>query len=463
MLAVSAARCPVDDAVADQRSAEEEAVVSGVETVGASTDLDMDFDFTVDDIDFGDFFLRLEDGDALPDLEVDPAEIFAEFEAVAAGGGVEVELPDQQVPCAELLAAVEDVGSASPTGDVENVVFAEAGDEKGECNNQTDEDGNMGGDRPVVPDAKSPSSSTTSSSTEAESRHRSSGKSSHGKKKAKVDWTPDLHRRFVQAVEQLGIDKAVPSRILEIMGINSLTRHNIASHLQKYRSHRKHMVAREAEAASWTQRRQMYAAGGPPAAVKRPDPNMWTVPSVGYSPSPAPPPPPPHAMQHFVRPLHVWGHPSMDSPRMPMWPRHPIAPRPPMPSWAPPPPPSDPAFWHHPYMRPAYMPTHGTPCMAMPMAPAPKFPAPAVVPVAMPCPPPVYTPPSRPAPASKSQQDSQLQLLAQPSNESIDAAIGDVLSKPWLPLPLGLKPPSLGSVMGELERQGVANVPQACG
>jgi len=36
----------------------------------------------------------------------------------------------------------------------------------------------------------------------------------------------------VQAVEQLGVDKAVPSRILEIMGIDSLTRHNIASHLQ---------------------------------------------------------------------------------------------------------------------------------------------------------------------------------------------------------------------------------------
>jgi len=48
-----------------------------------------------------------------------------------------------------------------------------------------------------------------------------------------VDWTPELHRRFVQAVEQLGIDKAVPSRILEIMGMDDcLTRHNIASHLQ---------------------------------------------------------------------------------------------------------------------------------------------------------------------------------------------------------------------------------------
>jgi two-component response regulator (ARR-B family) len=49
-----------------------------------------------------------------------------------------------------------------------------------------------------------------------------------------VDWTPELHRRFVQAVEQLGIDKAVPSRILEIMGMDCLTRHNIASHLQVY-------------------------------------------------------------------------------------------------------------------------------------------------------------------------------------------------------------------------------------
>ncbi|CAI5931310.1 unnamed protein product [Closterium sp. NIES-65] len=66
-----------------------------------------------------------------------------------------------------------------------------------------------------------------------------------------VDWTPELHRRFVQAVEQLGVDKAIPSRILELMGVKSLTRHNIASHLQKYRSHRRHLAARDAEAANW--------------------------------------------------------------------------------------------------------------------------------------------------------------------------------------------------------------------
>jgi hypothetical protein len=40
-----------------------------------------------------------------------------------------------------------------------------------------------------------------------------------------------------------------------------------------------------------------------------------------------------------------------------------------------------------------------------------KFPAPPLVPVAMP---PVYAPPSRPVLASKNQQDSQLQLQAQP-------------------------------------------------
>lgn len=34
------------------------------------------------------------------------------------------------------------------------------------------------------------------------------------------------------AVAQLGIDKAVPKRILELMGTKGLTRENVASHLQ---------------------------------------------------------------------------------------------------------------------------------------------------------------------------------------------------------------------------------------
>jgi hypothetical protein len=49
-----------------------------------------------------------------------------------------------------------------------------------------------------------------------------------------------------------------------------------------------------------------------------------------------------------------------------------------------------------------------------------------------------------------------------PSNESIDAAISDVLSKPYLPLPLGLKAPALEGVMGELQKQGVPKIPPSC-
>ena len=54
-------------------------------------------------------------------------------------------------------------------------------------------------------------------------------------KKARVVWTVDLHKKFVDSVNQLGIEKAVPTTILELMGVSNITRENVASHLQKYR------------------------------------------------------------------------------------------------------------------------------------------------------------------------------------------------------------------------------------
>ncbi|KAK7311901.1 hypothetical protein RJT34_10362 [Clitoria ternatea] len=54
-------------------------------------------------------------------------------------------------------------------------------------------------------------------------------------KKARVVWSVDLHRKFVAAVNHLGIDKAVPKKILDLMNVEKLTRENVASHLQKYR------------------------------------------------------------------------------------------------------------------------------------------------------------------------------------------------------------------------------------
>ncbi|KAI3454242.1 hypothetical protein Pfo_010905 [Paulownia fortunei] len=71
------------------------------------------------------------------------------------------------------------------------------------------------------------------------------GQHSSTQKKPCVVWTPDLHRKFVAAVNKPGLDKAVPKKIMELMDDEKLTRENVASHLQanslslKYRSYLK--------------------------------------------------------------------------------------------------------------------------------------------------------------------------------------------------------------------------------
>ena len=60
-------------------------------------------------------------------------------------------------------------------------------------------------------------------------------------KKPRVVWSAELHQQFVTAVNTLGIDKAVPKRILDLMGVQGLTRENVASHLQKYRLYLKRL------------------------------------------------------------------------------------------------------------------------------------------------------------------------------------------------------------------------------
>ena len=238
-----------------------------------------------------------------------------------------------------------------------------------------------------------------------------------------VDWTPELHRKFVAAVEQLGVEKAIPSRILEMMGVHCLTRHNIASHLQvptspshpiphhptlptaihtsphfqftlnierqferffgpipslnrsahqqwpiphfvlvqKYRSHRRHLLAREAEAATWHHRRPMDAAlskmrrDGTCWVPQHVPPHIQPRPSLGLpplQPHPPPPhpsacPPPPPSGPAVGMPLHVWGHPShpsLDRPPAHMWQQHP----PPPPGWYGP----DGTLWPYPLVSP---------------------------------------------------------------------------------------------------------------
>ncbi|KAL0739310.1 hypothetical protein Bca4012_015520 [Brassica carinata] len=55
-------------------------------------------------------------------------------------------------------------------------------------------------------------------------------------KKPRVLWTRELHNKFLAAVDHLGVEKAQPKKILELMNVDKLTRENVASHLQKFRS-----------------------------------------------------------------------------------------------------------------------------------------------------------------------------------------------------------------------------------
>ncbi|KAK8564031.1 hypothetical protein V6N13_005752 [Hibiscus sabdariffa] len=389
----------------------------------------------LESIDFDDLFVGFDEGNVLPDLEMD-SEILA-----------------------ELPVNISDVEESS---DMNTSV------------EKADEDNNQRRDDEEEDKVSGSCSGTSSSSSKGEeilskrekinavdkksSKHGVKGRKSstqgknnkQEKRKTKVDWTPELHRRFVQAVEQLGVDKAVPSKILELMGIDCLTRHNIASHLQKYRSHRKNLLAREAEAASWSHRRQMYGATAQAGGGKR-DINPW----VAVAPTATmgfPPVSPMHHHHHHFKPLHVWGHPTMDQSRMHLWPKHPghtpsPPPPPPQSTWGPPP--ANLSFWHHHHKRVSNGVTPGTPCFPQPMAPTSfgAAPVPGI-------PPHHHGTGGQPGPHPL--------VDCHPSKESIDAALGDVLSKPWLPLPLGLKPPSTDSVLGELQRQGVPNIPPSC-
>ncbi|KAL1354475.1 two-component response regulator-like APRR2 isoform X2 [Arachis hypogaea] len=206
------------------------------------------------------------------------------------------------------------------------------------------------------------------------------------RKKLKVDWTPALHKKFVQAVEQLGIDQAIPSRVLELMKVEGLTRHNVASHLQKYRLHKRQMMPKE-EDRRWQNQR---------------DTVRWKRPVMAY---------PPHHYNHGLSPPPVypmWGQSGTQTTGAQFW-------GPPGYTWLQPT-----ENWHWKPFPGVHVDAWG--CPVLPATQAPYL--------------------------SYTQAD-----------EVVDKVVKEAISKPWLPLPLGLKPPSTDSVLAELSRQGISPIP----
>ncbi|KAJ7513825.1 hypothetical protein O6H91_23G016000 [Diphasiastrum complanatum] len=294
-------------------------------------------------------------------------------------------------------------------------------------------------------------------------RNGKGAKSFMGRKKMKVDWTAELHHKFVQAVEQLGVEKAIPSKILELMGVKCLTRHNIASHLQKYRSNRKHHLYRESRAAIWRNGRSS-------------DSSLWTgtkrdgtplLPSHKSNLAPIQPRLPvamyPVQPTGFPRPpLHVWGHPTMDHSSVHMWHQPPMnAPT----AWRS----SDGTIWQHPAASfDGWVPTSpapGAPCLPHPLMKVPLAPISHVIQVGVPViPGEEESMLDYPADSAESEMSVgagaatlEKPSILHPPKEVVDAVINEALRNP-ITLPLGLKPPSMESVMAELQKQGISGI-----
>ncbi|XP_020577588.1 two-component response regulator-like APRR2 isoform X2 [Phalaenopsis equestris] len=240
------------------------------------------------------------------------------------------------------------------------------------------------------------------------------------RRKMKVDWTPELHKRFVKAIEQLGIDQAIPSKILELMKVDGLTRHNVASHLQKFRMHKRHILPKEDD-----RRWQLHA-----------DPSQ-----KGYLQKPVMAFPPYHSNYIIPpsQPYPIWPHQTYHLPHVQMW-RHSG-----FPSWPPPP-----ENWPTNIYPESHADAWGCPVLPHYSYGYAQY----------------YMPPQGPALSNnglESYGDRQGRLESTydhcPAEEVIDKVVKEAMRKPWLPLPLGLKPPSTEKILAELHSKGIHTIP----
>ncbi|KAI4357854.1 hypothetical protein L6164_001777 [Bauhinia variegata] len=68
--------------------------------------------------------------------------------------------------------------------------------------------------------------------------NRKEEKESQAHRKQRRCWSPELHKRFLHALQQLGgPDSATPKQIRDLMKVDSLTNDEVKSHLQKFRLH----------------------------------------------------------------------------------------------------------------------------------------------------------------------------------------------------------------------------------
>ncbi|KAJ6420470.1 hypothetical protein OIU84_027914 [Salix udensis] len=147
----------------------------------------------LESIDFDDLFVSINDKDVLPNLEMDPDEILAEFSVSGSGGEeseVNTSVSTEKVVEDDRIRRKDDEEDKLSAGPGLDSSLSSGGEE---VVSQKDE--------PVVVNPVPGEDGEKGRKPATQGRNVDSNQR---KRKMKVDWTPELHRRFVQAVEQLG-------------------------------------------------------------------------------------------------------------------------------------------------------------------------------------------------------------------------------------------------------------------
>ncbi|KAL6546078.1 hypothetical protein OROGR_009952 [Orobanche gracilis] len=99
----------------------------------------------------------------------------------------------------------------------------------------------------------SPQSCSSISGSPSATNFQSNHKTGHNQsaRKQRRCWSPELHRRFIDALQHLGGAKAAtPKQIRDLMQVDGLTNDEVKSHLQKYRIHSRRLTANPSSSQS---------------------------------------------------------------------------------------------------------------------------------------------------------------------------------------------------------------------
>ncbi|CAN1296313.1 Transcription factor HRS1 [Linum perenne] len=127
----------------------------------------------------------------------------------------------------------------------------------------------------LADDNTAPAAAGTSSVSDGGNKQKDeSDKEGQGSRKRRRCWSPELHRRFLHALQQLGGSHvATPKQIRELMKVDGLTNDEVKSHLQKFRLHTR-------RPSHGVQHASSPAAAGPQFVVVG---GIWVPPPADYT------------------------------------------------------------------------------------------------------------------------------------------------------------------------------------